>query len=477
MTLTTISHGSWRRWPLDKKRKLQEALRAELAVREAARQREPAPYAEWLQGAVPRGWDARAPHLRLISEHLDAVTRGEVDRLAIFMPPRHAKTETVTVRYPLYRLEQDPTCSVLVTGYSQRIANRFSRKTRNLAAGRVVIAQDKAASDEWHTDKGGQMLARGVGSPPTGVGFGLIVIDDPIKSREDAESQAKRERAWDWYTDDLLTRCEPGGAIVMVLTRWHEDDVASRALASEPGEWTVLKLPALAEADDPMGRPEGAALWPARFDVEALQRTRDVMAQNDGLRGWEALYQQNPQPREGTMFRVSAIEIVPARPVCKRVVRRWDLASSDQRGDYTVGVLMGMQADGRFVVLDVVRGQWGTDQRDQVIRQTAALDGRSVTVEVPQDPGSAGVDVAKHLTRQLAGFRVKAARETGDKATRADPFASQVGAGNVLMVKADWNAEYLAELKGFPQRRHDDQVDASSGAFRMLTERRAVRVV
>ncbi len=456
---------------------LREALQAELALREAARHRAPTPYAEWLKGAVPTGWDAQAQHIRLIAEHLDAVTSGQVDRLAIFMPPRHGKSETVTVRYPLYRLERDPTESVLVTGYSQRIANRFSRKVRNLAGGRISIAQDKSAADEWHTDQDGYLLARGVGSPPTGVGFRLIIIDDPIRSREDAESEASRERAWDWYTDDLLTRCEPKAAVVMVLTRWHEDDVASRALASEPDRWTVLRLPALAEADDPMGRREGAALWPERMGREALIRQRDIMAQNDGLRGWEALYQQNPQAREGTMFPVGRIEVVPERPVCRKVVRRWDLASSDGRGDYTVGVLMGLLADGRFVVLDVVRGQWSTDERDQIIRQTAALDGRPVTVEVPQDPGSAGVDVAKHLTRMLAGYKVRSARETGDKATRADPFASQVGAGNVQMVKAAWNVEYIAELRGFPQRKHDDQVDASAGAFRMLTERRAVRVV
>jgi len=453
---------------------LLEALRAEQAAREVARETAPPPFGEWLKGAVPRGWDATAPHLRAIAEHLDAVTAGEVDRLAIFMPPRHGKTETVTVRYPLYRLQRDPTCSVLVTGYSQRIANRFSRKVRNLAAGRVAVAQDKAAADEWHTDQGGQMLARGVGSPPTGVGFGLILIDDPIKSREDADSEAKRERAWDWYTDDLMTRLEPGGAVVMVLTRWHEDDVASRALASEPGEWTVLRLPALAEEDDPLGRRPGAALWPARFDVEALQRQRDVMMRNDGARGWEALYQQSPQPREGVMFKVGAIAVVPARPVCKRMVRRWDMAASDGRGDWTVGVLMGLMDDGRFAVLDVVRGQWATDDRDQVIRQTAALDGRGVQVIVPQDPGSAGLDVARHLSRMLAGFRCKAVPETGDKVNRADPFASQVGAGNVVMVRGDWNGEFLAELKGFPQRKHDDQVDAASGAFRALTVKRQV---
>lgn len=433
-------------------------------------------YGSWLSSALPSGWDPNAAHLRLIAEHLDAVTSGAIDRLAIFMPPRHGKSETVTVRYPVHRLERDAQTSILVTAYNQRMANRFGRKVRNVATGRVDIAPDKSAADEWHTVAGGQVLARGVGSPPTGVGFGLIVIDDPIRRREDADSQTYRDKAWDWYTDDLYTRLEPEGAIIMVLTRWHEDDVASRAMKSEPGRWTVLKLAALAEPDDPMGRSEGAALWPERWSREHLLRTRDVMAQNEGLRSWEALYQQNPQPREGDMFRPGAIEVVPARPVCTRWVRRWDLASSDGSGDWTVGALMGMQDDGRLVVADIARGQWSTDRRDAVIRQTAALDGQDVRIVLPQDPGSAGVDVAKHLTRQLLGYRVKAVRETGDKITRADPYSSQVNAGNVRMVAGSWNAGYMAELRSFPGGAHDDQVDASSGGATELMSRRVAQV-
>lgn len=433
-----------------------------------------ASYLDWLARSVPRGWDTDAPHLRAIAAHLDRVTRGDIDRLAIFMPPRHGKSETVTVRYPVYRLEREPGASILVTGYNQRIANRFGLKVKRAATGSVAMAAEKSASDEWHTADGGQVLARGVGSPPTGVGFGLVVIDDPIRRREDADSQTYRDKAWDWYTDDLYTRLEPGGAIIMVLTRWHEDDVASRAIASEPGRWTILRLPALAEPGDPMGRAEGEALWPARWPVEALHRTRDVMAANEGLRSWEALYQQNPQPRDGQMFKPAMLTLLDERPECARRVRRWDLASSDGQGDYTVGALLGMMPDGRVCILHVERGQWATDERDAVIRRVADADGRQVRVVVPQDPGSAGLDVAKHLTRLLSGYSVRAVRETGDKTLRADPFASQVNAGNVCMVRAGWNASLVAEMRAFPSGAHDDQIDAVGGAFAALTAAQGV---
>src|SRR5690606_9175583 len=231
------------------------------------------------------------------NEHLEAVERGEIDRLAIHMAPRHGKSETVTIRFPLRWIIRRPADNVLVTGYNERFARKFSRRIRNMARERALVAQDKSATDEWATTRGGLVMARGVGNPPTGTGFNLIVIDDPIRRREDAESEAYRDKTWDWYTDDLYNRLEPGAPIILVMTRWHEADIGAQAVAAEPGRWTVLKLPAISE--------KGEALWPQRFNLEALHRIREVMRQNEGLRSWEALYQQNPTPREGSIFKVS----------------------------------------------------------------------------------------------------------------------------------------------------------------------------
>lgn len=423
----------------------------------------PPDFASYLRATLPRGWTADARHLRLIAEHLDAVERGEIDRLAIHMPPRHAKTETVTIRGAGWMFERRPESNVLVTGYNQRIANRFSRKTRNLIGTRIALAPDQKAADEWGTTQGGTFMARGVGSPPTGVGFRRIFIDDPIRRRQDAESEVYREAAWDWYTDDLYTRLEPGGAIVLVCTRWHEDDIAARAVASEPGRWTVLNLPAISD--------DGQALWPERFDVEALHRIRSVMIQNEGERSWEALYQQRPTAREGSFFKPDRIAIdTPPRMV--RQTRGWDLAATSGGGDYTVGVLMGVDEQGRYWILDCVRGQWGPDERDRVLLQTAQLDGRAVRVRLPQDPGQAGKQQALHLTRLLSAFRLKIESVSGDKEIRAEPLASQVNGGNVLMAEGAWNKALIGELRSFPVGVHDDIVDAAADAFNDLAQSR-----
>jgi predicted phage terminase large subunit-like protein len=295
-----------------------------------------------------------------------------------------------------------------------------------------------------------------------GEGFDLLVIDDPVGSREEAESPAYRERVWDWYQSDLYPRLEPGASVILIMTRWHESDLAGRILASEAGAgWRVLSLPAVAESGDVLGRQPGEALWPERFDAAALADIRTTL----GEYAFAALYQGQPSAREGNLFRVGLLEILPAAPVCARRVRAWDLAATDGAGDFTAGVLLGAEADGRYAVLDVVRGQWEPAERDRVIRQTAVLDGQGVAVWGPQDPGAGGKQAAMFFTRALAGWRVKTGTVTGNKVTRADPFAAQVNAGNVRLAPGPWNRDFIEELRTMPNGQHDDQVDAVAAAF------------
>jgi predicted phage terminase large subunit-like protein len=428
------------------------------------------PYKEWLRHHIPASWTADAKHLEKIAEHLDLLTKGDIDRLAIFMPPRHAKTETITVRYPVYMLSAHPEHNVLLTGYNERFARRLGRKSRNVAQGMLSLEPDKQASDEWQTTAGGVLMTRGVGSPPTGTGFHLIAIDDPIRRREDAESEVYREKCWDWYTDDLYTRLEPGGKILLVMTPWHEDDIGQRAIASEPGRWTVLKLPALAIEDDPLGRSVGQPLWPQRFDVEALHRIHDVMAQNEGLRSWEALYQCNPTPREGLFYKVGQIEIIDAIPSGMiDECRAWDLAATSGGGAFTVGVKIMGDREGNFLVTDMTEGQWGPEEAEQAVLQTAALDGRQCLVRLPQDPGQAGKAQAAHLIRKLAGYNVKSEPVTGDKETRAAPFAAQLNVGNVKFLRGDWNRRLIDRLRVFPVAGKDHS-DAAADAFMEVTD-------
>ena len=374
------------------------------------------------------------------------------------MPPRHGKSETVTVRYPLRYFEANPTDNVLVTGYNERFARKFGRRTRNLAEERGLVASDKSASDEWATSQGGIYMARGVGSPPTGTGFGRIVIDDPIRRREDAESEVYRDKSWDWYAEDVYSRLEPNGAIILVCTLWHEDDVAARAIASEPNRWHQLKLRAI---DD-----DGAALWPDRYTIDDLLRIKSVM----GDYGFEALYQQNPTPREGALFQVSKIEIVDAVPGGLPAVRAWDMGATTD-GDFTVGWRMeGPDKDGFYYIVDVVRGKWEPSERNRIIRQTAELDGVRVRIRGPQDPGAAGKESAQSFIRLLAGFSVHTLPVSGDKELRADPLIAQVNAGNVKMLRGDWNRPVLEVLRQFPRGKHDDDADAGADAFADLSK-------
>ena len=425
------------------------------------------PFSEWLHQVTP-AYHWEWPHLALTRQYLDKITRGELDRLMIFEPPRHGKSEMVTVRYPVWRMEREPKMRIIVGAYSQTLANHFSRKSRRIARRRFSLLEERAAAEEWETAGGGGFRAVGVGAGVTGMGGHLIVVDDPVKNREEANSEAYRERCWSWYTDDLYTRLEPGGAIILIMTRWHEDDLAGRILASEEADdWTVVSLPALAEENDLMGREPGEALCPERYDLDALGRIRQTLANS-----FYALYQQRPQSLEGGMFKRGWFEIVEAVPQeMMRVVRYWDKAGTADGGAYTAGVLMGCAA-GIFYVLDVVRGQWTSGTREQTIKATAIIDrqqwGNAYRVWVEQEPGSGGKESAENTVRNLAGFTVHADRPTGDKALRAEPYAAQAEAFNVRMLRGDWNAAYVNELTSFPTGTYADQVDGSSGAFAKL---------
>ncbi len=294
-----------------------------------------------------------------------------------------------------------------------------------------------------------------------------IIIDDPIKSREEAQSLTYREKVWDWYTNDLYTRLEPGGAMILVMTRWHEDDLAGRILNSEEADaWRIVRLPALAESGDLLGRLPGEALNVERYPVEELAKIRSVL----GSWAFEALYQQRPMPAEGGLFKREWFsKFIDAAPVqVEARTRYWDRAATAGDGDYSVGVKMSRLADGQYVIEDVVRGQWNTGERDRIIKQCAETDPLGTRIYVEQEPGSSGVDSVKALIRLLAGYPVFADRVTGSKTVRAEPFSAQCEAGNVMLVRAKWNAAFLDELLSFPNGAHDDQVDASAGAFNAL---------
>ncbi|MGH7044699.1 MAG: phage terminase large subunit [Acetobacteraceae bacterium] len=425
------------------------------------------------------GADGLAParHHRLLIAQLQAVAEGTIDRLMVLMPPGSAKSTYSSVLFPIWWFSHHPASSVIAASHTSDLAKHFARQARSLvvehapALGFELQGGERAAS-RWATSARGQYFATGVRGPITGRRADLAIIDDPIRTLADAESPRQRNHLWDWYRSDLITRLKPGGRVVIVMTRWHQDDLAGRLLDRHPGEWTVLRLPALAEADDPMGRLAGEALWPEWEDEAALLRKRDEV----GERVWSALFQQTPRPSQGSLFKISRIEMIAAvpEPAAGVIVRAWDLAATAADGrndpDYTVGVKLLRDAAGRLIVLDILRQRTSALEVELALLATAAADGKSVLISLPEDPGQAGKSQVLSYVRKLAGYQVVTSRETGSKLTRALPVAAQIEAGNMALIHAAWNHDFIEELRDFPYGRKDDQVDALARGFSLAAE-------
>ena len=327
---------------------------------------------------------------------------------------------------------------------------------------------DARAAGRFITERGGEYFGVGVHGAVTGRRADLALIDDPIRSFADAESFSAREHLWEWFRCELITRLKPRGRVVLVMTRWHCDDIAGRLI--ERGGWEVLRLPALAEAGDPLGREPDTALWPEWENSAALQAKRALL----GERHFSALFQQAPLRSGGQLFDVRKLRVVDMVPD-GAAVRAWDLAGTgDGTGDpdWTAGVRLVRDAEGGVFIDDIVRFRGLPGEVAERIRTTAAADGPRVAVGLPQDPGQAGKSQVMFLTQVLAGFQVSATPETGAKSVRAMPVAAQVSAGTVAMRRASWNAAFVDELSSFPHGRKDDQVDALSRAFAMLLTNR-----
>jgi predicted phage terminase large subunit-like protein len=376
---------------------------------------------------------------------------------------------------------------VIATAHTASLAGHFGRQVRRMIVDHggvlgLALDQESRAASQFSLRDRGRYFAAGVRGPITGRRADLILIDDPIKSWTEAESPAFRDALHDWYRGELTARLKPGGRIVFIMTRWHEDDLAGRLLSGH-GEWQALTLPALAEAGDPIGRRIGEPLWPEWQDEAAIRRLRAEV----GERSFSAMYQQQPKPPESLLFNVANLIVVTSPPGLLRTVRAWDLAATmpvpGHDPDYTVGVKMGVTAGGDMVVLDIVRMRGTSGQVEEVIVKTAALDGKQTKIGLPKDPGQAGAAQVNYLKRQLEGFEVDASPETGSKLVRAMPAAAQIDKSGVSLVAAPWNDGFRRELEAFPDGPKDDQVDAFSRAIGLLlepaakaTERRYVRL-
>ena len=404
-----------------------------------------------------------ARHHELIIAELEAIARGEIDRLALFLPPGSAKSTYGSVLFPPWYLARRPDAAIIAASHTAELAERWGRKVRNLIAEHslelgISVAGDNKAAGRWETSAGGEYFAAGVGGAIAGRRADLAVIDDPVRSREDADSKKVRDAQWDWYKFDLLTRLKPGAAIVLIQTRWHEDDLAGRILSEEGDRWRVISLPMEAEDNDPLGRRPGDPLWPEWFtDQMRSDAKRDP-------RVWSALYQQRPVPDDGAYFLRDWLRPVEQLPPLEtlRVYGGSDYAVTADGGDYTVHVVVGVDPEDRIYVLDVWRRQAASDEW---VEAWCDLVRKWRPIEWAEETGQIKAGVGPFLDRRARERRAYCYRRQfptrGDKAVRAQSIRGRAAMGGLyLPVHAPWRAEFESELLRFPAAPHDDQVDA-----------------
>lgn len=441
----------------------------------------PQDFVDWLEETTPQ-WTWRWKYQAMMHDILQRVTDGTLTQVMFFLPPRHGKSEMTTVRYPIYRMQRDPSLRIIIGAYNHLLAVKFSRKARRIAKDiGIPLSLERTSVDDWETTEEGGLRAAGVGGGVTGMGGDLIIIDDPVKSREEANSLTYRDKVWDWYTDDLFSRREPGAAIILIMTRWHGDDLAGRILESDEGEnWTVLSLEgANTDPNDPLGRPiwdehtlpipKGCALCPQRYDEEALAKIWLTM----GNFGFSSLYQQRPRPREGNMFprdQITYVKGPPADEAVRARIRYWDRAGTAGAGKYTAGCLMSLGRDDKIYVEDVERFRFATGPRDKRMKEVGYRDGKAMRIWVEQEPGSSGKESIQAFIKFMKGYKVWPDRVTGSKEDRAEPFAASWQNGDVVLVKGKWNKAFLDELETFPNGTYSDQTDSASGAFAKITQ-------
>jgi predicted phage terminase large subunit-like protein len=412
---------------------------------------------------VYKGFEPAAHHELIISE-LERVARGEIDRLALFLPPGSAKSTYASVLFPPWYLAQRPSASIIAASHTAELAERWGRRVRGMIAEdasvlRVGISAASSAAGRWETDKGGEYFAAGVGGSVTGRRADLAIIDDPIRSREDADSKLIREKQWEWWRYDLQTRLKPGAAVILIQTRWHYDDLAGRLLAEDAERWRVVKLPMEATAnDDPLGRALGEPLWPEWFTEDMrVEAKRDT-------RVWSALYQQEPVPDEGDYFRsdwIIPVTNIPPRSEM-RIYGGSDYAVTSEGGDFTVHAVVGLDADDNLYLLDIWRKQAASDEW---VDAWCDLVTKWRPMEWAEETGQIKSGVGPFLERRARERRAYCVRTQfptrGDKAVRAQSIRGRMALGGLRVPSAAaWRNEFVAELLRFPAGVHDDQVDA-----------------
>lgn len=487
---------------------LPTAHRLEMASRVLAR-RNLVHFIKRMKPNYEAGWVHKDIGARLERFSQD-VAEKKSPRLMILMPPRHGKSEMASVRFPAWHLGHHPDHEIINCGYNIDLPMRFSRWVREIVRDKgyqalfegCVIDPESQSAEAWNTLKGGGYTAAGVGGGITGKGAHVLIVDDPIKNQEEADSIITRDGLWSWYWSTAYTRLAPGGGVLVIQTWWNDDDLAGRLqqrMTSEDGkadQFDVVKYPALAEAyeyideatneisrfDEEAHRPglkflrkPGEALHPERYNQEMLENYRDNMPR----RTWSALYQQNPVPDEGMFFQREWFKYEVLSPTLhnKNVYQAWDFAIGEKaHNDYTVGVTLIQDENDQLHVVDMMRFKEDTFGIIEAIIDSAVRWGSTPTCPLVLgfEDGQVWKAIKPLLMARFAERKVYPSFEElktlTDKMARASKLQGRLQHGRLWLPQdATWTRTLTTELLRFPAGAHDDIVDALAHAVNLIT--------
>jgi predicted phage terminase large subunit-like protein len=418
-----------------------------------------------------------AKHHEVIAAALEEVEAGRMPRLIITMPPRHGKSELASRRFPAWFMGRDPYRQLIFSTYNDDFAQDFGRSVRETMRSQAFqqvfplckLRAGSASADKIQTEEGGLMKFVGRGGGLTGRGADLLIIDDPIKDREEADSKSVRDKMWSWFTEAAMTRLMPGGRVVIIMTRWHEDDLIGRLIdprnpcynKEEAENWHILALPAIAVEGDPMKRKVGEALWPDQFPIDVLEKIKRLNA-----RGFSALYQGQPTPDDGDFFKRDWLKTYDSPNQIPKNIRVY--AASDhavsvaQDADKTVLMCVGVDEDDNIWVLPDLF--WRRAQTDAVCDGMLEMMRRRKPLLWMAEKGHISKAIGPFLRKRMHEDKIYCAIEevtpVKDKQSRAQSIRGRMAMGKVFFPKfATWWNEAQNEMLKFPSARHDDFVD------------------
>jgi len=433
-----------------------------------------------------------------------AIDAPKLYDLIINIPPGTTKTIVCSIMFPVWCWTKWYWMKFITGSYSSDLSLESAEYSRDIIRSNsfkaiypeLAIKEDKDAKGnfkvvkkeqtfpgrEFRIIQGGNRFSTSVGAKVTGFHGHVIIMDDPLNP-EQAVSEKELATANRFIGQTLSTR-KTNKAVtptILIMQRLHQDDPSGHMLNKKKKKIRHISLPGEIRNYREQVYPQelikyykNDLLDPVRMDWKVLED----MEADLGQYGYAGQVGQKPTPPGGGMFKVDHFNIINTLPApinFVQTVRYWDKAGSEGTGAFTVGVKISKLQNGHYIIEDVRRGQWATEEREQIIKQTAIADGGNVQIGIEQEPGSGGKESAEGTIRNLAGFSCFAERPTGDKEFRADPFSVQVNNGNVMLLHGDWNHEFVEEYRNFPVSTYKDQVDAGSGAFNKLTTKRIAR--